>query len=369
MNANRRDKTAGLVIDTLLYVFLLLQMLYVFLGNTAHELLGIGFFLCLICHVILKRRAILGMAKNLGRLRGSGLRSAAVTALLLLCVLALMVSSMGVSRMLFPSFHFAGGSALHRYLATAVLTLSILHGGLHGYRKTRKKKTAALLIALGCAAALAVGLALTPYLNRHYKTVEIDYTQAVSGDAAAWTGSKPLTVYFTRVGNTDFAEDVDAVSGASLLLANGELMGNSQLLAHMIRDAVGCDVQPITLTGEKYPSSYNATVSVAGAELRQQARPGIEPIDISGYDTVILVYPIWWGTLPMPVATFLESADFTGKTVALAATQGSSGFMQSTRDIRALIPGAQVIEGVSVYCDDVPTARGLIGDWLAGMNR
>ena len=72
---------------------------------------------------------------------------------------------------------------------------------------------------------------------------------------------------------------------------------------------------------------------------------------------MVLVYPLWWGTLPMPVATFLEQNDFTGKTLALVATQGSSGFGSSARDIAALAPGAQVEEWVSVYCDDIPVAR------------
>ena len=360
-------KKLGLVIDILMYAILLAQMLYVFVGNTAHELLGMGFTACLICHVILKRRAIAGMLKNLGRLRGAHLLQCCVTALLVLCVLALMISSMDVSRLLLPQVRILGSPALHRCLATAVLALAVAHGGLHGYNKTRRKKTAAALILLGFAAAVALGLALVPYLNRHYKTVEIDRAQAVSGEKIAFSGGKPLTVYFTRVGNTDFAPEVDAVSGASLMRADGELMGNSQLLADMIADAIGCDAQAITLTGEKYPSAYSATVSVAGRELRDKARPGIAPIEIADYDTVILVYPLWWGTIPMPVASFLESADFAGKTVLLVATQGSSGFGQSTRDVTALIPGAKVIEGVSIYCDDIPAARQTIGEWLKAL--
>ena len=124
------------------------------------------------------------------------------------------------------------------------------------------------------------------------------------------------------------------------------------------------DREAITLTGERYPSSYNDTVSVAGKELRENARPDIESIDVSEYDDVILVYPLWWGTVPMPVATFLESSDMNGKTIHLIATQGSSGFGESTDDIREMAKGANVEEVMSIYCDDIPKARGQILEWL-----
>nr|MCR5331033.1 flavodoxin [Lachnospiraceae bacterium] len=125
-----------------------------------------------------------------------------------------------------------------------------------------------------------------------------------------------------------------------------------------------CTITPITVTGKKYPSSYADTVSVAGKELREDARPAVEDIDISGYDRIILVYPIWWGTVPMPVATFLENNDFTGKTLYLLASQGSAGFGSSTKDIKKMAAGADVIEGLSIYCDDITGARSTIGEWL-----
>ena len=162
----------------------------------------------------------------------------------------------------------------------------------------------------------------------------------------------------------DFDEDVDIVSGASLMLASGKKMGNTELLAEMLCDMIGCESKAITLTGEKYPSSYNDTIAVAGTELKEDARPDIQPVNISEFGTIILVYPIWWGTIPMPVATFLTDNDFTGKEVLLLATQGSSGFAKSTADVKELIPGASVKEGISIYCDDIPKAREEIRQWI-----
>ena len=356
-------KKAGIAADVLMYLILMVQMLYVFTGNIIHEWLGIGFFLCLIVHIILKRKVIAGMWKG-GKKSAARRFSDIVTVLLFLCIIVLMLSSMGVSRLLFPWFRFMGSSDFHRYMATAVLTLAVVHGGMHGFIRTKKKKTAALLIAAGAATSIAIGLALVPYMNRHFRTVTVDRSQAVEGEKVEWSGSKPLAVYFTRVGNTDFEEDVDAVSGASLMLCDGELTGSNRLIAEMVCNALDCDMKAINVTGEKYPSSYGDTVSVAGKELRSNARPDIEPVNVSGYDSIILVYPIWWGTVPMPVATFLESTDLSGKHIYLIATQGSSGFVKSTEDIRGMAEGAEVTEVVSIYCDDIPTARQTIADEL-----
>ena len=357
-------KAFGIAVDILMFAILLTQMLYVFVGNTVHEILGIAFFVCLICHIIQKRWWYGSLLKPGKKPLPRHIFNCSAV-LLMLCIITLMLSSMGVSRLIFPRVHLLGSAALHKYLATAVLALSVLHAGMRWVLHTKKKKRAAAFTVLGTAAAAAIGLWLVPYLNPHFRTVSIDYAEAVSGEQITWNRSKPLVVYFTRIGNTDFTADADAVSGASLLLADGRLTGNTELLADMIENAVGCDVRAVTLTGTHYPASYNDTVSAAGKELRAQARPEIEPIDVSDYDTVLLVYPIWWGTVPMPVASFLSQNDFSGKRIGLIATQGSSGFVSSTEDIRTLAPGAEVTELASIYCDDIPSARAALCEVLS----
>lgn len=348
-------KRIGLVVDILMYALLLAQMLYIFMGNTVHEILGISFFVCLVIHIVLKGwwfRTLFRKGKNASRRFFD-----VVTCLLLLSILMLMLSSMGVSRLIFPWFHVLGSAALHRYLATAVLTLGVLHGGMHGIWRAKKKRRAIVLVSIGCIASMALGLFAVPYMNRHFRKVEISYAEKVYGEKVEWKGKKPLVVYFTRLGNTDFEPDVDAVSGASLLLADGEMMGSDQLLADMVCDILDCEATAITVTGKKYPSSYNSTISVAGDELREKARPAILPIDVTEYDSLILIYPLWWGSIPMPVATFLEQSDLQGKTIYLIATQGSYGYGSTVSEIRELSPGADVIEGTSIYCEDIADAR------------
>ena len=71
----------------------------------------------------------------------------------------------------------------------------------------------------------------------------------------------------------------------------------------------------------------------------------------------------------MPMATFLEGNDFSGKTIYLIATQGSAGFGSSTSFVREKTEGADVIEVMSIYCDDIPNSRGAIAEWLKEANK
>ncbi len=355
----------SIIVDALMYIIMLVQMLYVFVGNVVHEILGILLFVCLVTHICLKWKRIKAIFRKGAKKKPAVRVSEAITVLLLCSFFVMAFSSMGVSRTLFPWFHFMGYSDIHRYLAAEILTLSVIHGGVNVFLHSRRKKTVIAVTAACAVFSLIMGLWTVPYLNRHFRKVEVDLNQAVSGEKSSWNGEKPLVVYFTRVGNTDFDEDVDIVSGASLMLASGRLTGNTELLSAMLCDMIGCESEAITLTGEKYPSSYNDTIVVARKELKEDMRPPISPVDIREYDDIILVYPVWWGTIPMPVATFLTENDFTGKNVFLVATQGSSGFARSTADVKELIPGASVQEGVSIYCDDIPDAREELAQWLS----
>ena len=362
-------KKVNLIVEIVMYLAMGLQVFYVLVGNIAHELVGIVFFVCLVIHIVIKRKWFRALFVKNPSKTGARRFADIVTFLMLPTMVLLMLSSMGVSRTLFPWFRFMMEPAFHRYLATGMLTLALVHGGMHFYFRAANKKKMVIIIALLAIAGPVIGLVSVPYLNRHLRKVEIELPEKVYGEKLDVKGDRPLVVYFTRLGNTDFEEDVAAVSGASLMKVGNELMGSNELLAYMIRDAAGCDIIPITLTGQKYPSSYGYKVSVASKELRNDVRPAIENIDISGHDTIILVYPIWWGTVPMPVATFLENNDFTGKTIYLLASQGSAGFGSSTKDVKAMAEGAEVVEGLSIYCEDIIDARERIGEWLEGILR
>ena len=75
-------------------------------------------------------------------------------------------------------------------------------------------------------------------------------------------------------------------------------------------------------------------------------RPAIvKAPDAAPYDVIFVGFPVWWYREPSIIDTFLESADFTGKTLVPFCTSGGSGLGESTDNFRALAPGARVLEG------------------------
>lgn len=104
--------------------------------------------------------------------------------------------------------------------------------------------------------------------------------------------------------------------------------------------------------GNTEHSSMQSQIEAPSSEPAEKpdasARPAIgsEAIDISSYDTVFIGHPIWWGTTPRIINTFLDTYDLSGKTVLPFCTSGSSGISQAVSVIRAAEPDADVRDGL-----------------------
>lgn len=79
----------------------------------------------------------------------------------------------------------------------------------------------------------------------------------------------------------------------------------------------------------------------------KHSRPALADTDapVAGYDVIFLGFPIWWYTAPTIINTFLESYDFSGKTIVLFATSGGSGLGKSAAGLRPSAPGARIVDG------------------------
>lgn len=149
---------------------------------------------------------------------------------------------------------------------------------------------------------------------------------------SGWAGTRVAVIYFSCTGNTRTA-------------------------AERIRDLTGADL--IELVPEQpYTSQdldYNDESCRANQEQKDPAaRPRIagQPLDLSQYGTIYLGYPIWQGTAPRIINTFLDSYDLTGKTIRPFCTSGSSGIETSVADIRAAAPGVDVTAGLRIADPD-----------------
>jgi flavodoxin len=85
---------------------------------------------------------------------------------------------------------------------------------------------------------------------------------------------------------------------------------------------------------------------------------------MESYSVVFIGSPIWWGTMPMPVATFLSEYDFSGKTIAPFCTHGGSSSGRSIDDIRKLCPQSTILGGLAVYGTEAKNAQNKISSWL-----
>ncbi|MCE5224421.1 MAG: flavodoxin, partial [Porphyromonadaceae bacterium] len=112
---------------------------------------------------------------------------------------------------------------------------------------------------------------------------------------------------------------------------------------------------------------YMETTRVAKKELNADARPELtETVDnIDDYDTIYLGYPNWWGTFPMAIFTFLESYNFSGKTIIPFCTHEGSG-MCGLGDIQLVCPEANVNKGIAIKGSNVHRAdtESTIKNWL-----
>lgn len=186
-----------------------------------------------------------------------------------------------------------------------------------------------------------------------------------AADAEEPTGSNILVAYFSRVGSTEWADGVDVVSSASLNLSDGEYIGNAQYLAQMAREATDGDLFLIQ-TVETYPSDYRETTDVAAVQQGNNERPTLASHleNMEQYDTIVLIYPNWWGTLPPPLETFLEEYDFSGKIILPICTHEGSGLSDTKSNISALVPGATVLDGLAVRGSNAPSAQDSVEDFI-----
>lgn len=165
---------------------------------------------------------------------------------------------------------------------------------------------------------------------------------------------KPLIAYYSRRGNN---------------LVNGKVqalrVGNTELLAAILQRLTGADlfrIEPV----EDYSENYYRCIDQARQDLLSKRRPPLKryPERFEQYDVIYLGYPNYWGTMPMPVFTFLEQLDFTGKHIRPFCTHEGSGMGRSEQDLRRTCPNAQITDGFPIRGSELKYELFTIEDWV-----
>ena len=166
--------------------------------------------------------------------------------------------------------------------------------------------------------------------------------------------SKTLIAFFSRADENYFGGAMRYVK-----------VGNTEIVCGIIKDMIAADCFKLEMK-EPYSPVYLTCIDEAKKDLRANARPELKryPDSLEEYDTVILAYPNYWGTVPMAVLTFLERYDFTGKTILPLCTNEGSGMDSSERDIKKCAHGAEVKRGLSIPGSAAANSGDSVHRWL-----
>ncbi len=165
---------------------------------------------------------------------------------------------------------------------------------------------------------------------------------------------KKLIAYYSRPGENYFGGQIRSISE-----------GNTKKAAEMIAEVTGGDLFEIRQQ-HPYSADYSACIKEAQEDLNHHRRPALVklPDSLDDYDEIWIGSPIYWGTMPMAVFTFLEAFDWKGKTIHPFCTHEGSGLGNMPSDLKKETPGSVVKKGLAIHGSAVDKARPLIENWI-----
>jgi flavodoxin len=204
------------------------------------------------------------------------------------------------------------------------------------------------------AASTAAGAGLISCSTTTSRTTDAAPTPRPTETSTTVRDSTVLLAYFSPAGENYY------YGGRRQLT-----VGNTEVLADLISQRLGCDVYRIE-AADPYSNDYDDTVARNVREQQADTRPAIGnlPVSVAAYQTVLLASPIWNVRPPMIMSTFAESFDFTGKTIHPLTTYAMSGLGTTERDYAASCPGATIGEGLAVQGEEVSGADPTVAAWL-----
>lgn len=175
---------------------------------------------------------------------------------------------------------------------------------------------------------------------------------------------KILIAYFSRVGNTNYSNDVDASTSASIVINNGRF-GTTEYVARMIQETVGGDIHLIE-TVTPYTADFDELRDVNHSEMASNYLPELKEsnLNISQYDTVFIGYPVWATDVPQAVISFLSMYDFSDKKVIPFCTHDGYGAGKSYSTIAAASKAKNTADGLAIKAKNVPSAKNTVTSWL-----
>lgn len=160
---------------------------------------------------------------------------------------------------------------------------------------------------------------------------------------------KSLIIYFSR------ADENYAVGYIS--------KGNTEIVAEYLQELTGANMFKVE-PAIPYAKDYNTCIRQAKDRIGDAPIKG-KPTDISAYDTIFIMSPIYWGTYAPEMETALQGLDFSGKTVRVISTHEGSGLANMISDVKKMCTGADVQKnGLAIKGSQAKDSRQKVADWL-----
>lgn len=197
---------------------------------------------------------------------------------------------------------------------------------------------------------------------------EIDQQDIIS-DEGAVTVKTQETVAENQQTEMDVnsQQENDGKAVAAVVYFSGT--GNTREAANLLAKEADADIFEI-IPENMYTAddlNYNDDNCRANQEMNDEsARPAIsnDLSAVSEYDVIYLGYPIWWGTAPRIIQTFIESYDISGATVYTFCTSGGSRIENSISDLQQLYPDVNIVDGKRL--NDATESD--IKEWIESLN-
>lgn len=223
------------------------------------------------------------------------------------------------------------------------------------------KKWTSLLLAL----AMTLSLAACGDSGTQENTSEPP--ASVSGSTGEETPAPTGTEMPAEEPAEEPAESETSTTGdsSSVLITYFSWSGNTEQVAQIIQQETGGDLFEIA-PATPYTDDYNELLDIAQQEQSDDARPELagQVENWEQYDTIFVGYPNWWSDAPMAVYTFVESYDWSGKTLVPFNTSASGGFGRSLSGLEESASGAAILEGISFTERTLGDAQSEVTTWL-----
>ena len=244
-----------------------------------------------------------------------------------------------------------------------------------------KKNAAILLTVLMVISLAACGGGKKTAEERTFDTGNTTEAASTRNDSAGNTlpevtsepisneGTPETTTENGQTGNGAESEPVNEVEGMKILVAYFSATNTTEGVAEMIAGSLSADLyeivpeQPYTDADLNYhDDNSRSTIEMNDSSARPAISGSVE--DMGQYNIIFIGYPIWWGEAPRIVSTFMESYDFSGKTIVPFCTSGGSGVGSSATNLEALTGGATWLSGTRL---NGGSSHETIVDWVNGL--